>query len=44
MPPCTHISGSLPIDEGYKLPEIEIVHMSMLPFAESPGETDLSLL
>jgi hypothetical protein len=32
-PPYTHILGLLPIDEGYKLPEIEIVHMSMLPFA-----------
>ncbi len=37
-PPYTHISGLSLIDGGYKLPEIEVVHMSMLPFAKSPGD------
>jgi hypothetical protein len=37
-PPYTHISGSSPIDGGYKSPEIEIVHMIMLPFAKSLGD------
>jgi hypothetical protein len=36
-PPYTHISGSSPIDVGYKSSEIEIVHLGMLTFAESPG-------
>jgi hypothetical protein len=38
MPPYTHISGSSPIDGGYKSPEIEIVQLGMLSFAESPGD------
>jgi hypothetical protein len=37
-PPYTHISGSSPIDGGYKSSEIEIVHLGMLTFAESPGD------
>ncbi len=37
MPPYTHISGSSPIDGGYKSPEIEIVQLGMLLFVESPG-------
>jgi hypothetical protein len=37
-PPYTHISGSSPIDGGYKSPEIEIVNLGMLSFAESPGD------
>ncbi len=29
--------GKSPIDGGYKSPEVEIVNLSMLNFAESPG-------
>jgi hypothetical protein len=37
-PPYTHISGSSPIDGGYKFPEIEIVQLGVLLFAESSGD------
>jgi hypothetical protein len=37
-PPYVHISGSPPIDGGYKSPEIEIVNLGMLSFTESPGD------
>ena len=37
-PPHTHPRGSGPIDGGYKLPEIEIVNLSMLTFTDSPGD------
>ncbi len=36
--PYTHHSGKSPIDGGYKTPEFEIVNLSMLTFAESPGD------
>ena len=36
--PHTHARGSGPIDGGYKSPEIEIVNLSMLTFADSPGD------
>jgi hypothetical protein len=36
--PYMHISGSSPIDGGYKSSEIEIVNLGMLTFAESPGD------
>ncbi len=35
--PCTHHLGKSPIHGGYKSPEVEIVSLSMLNFAESPG-------
>jgi hypothetical protein len=35
--PYTHPSGKSPIDGAYKSPEVEIVHLCMLTFAESPG-------
>ncbi len=35
--PYTHHSGKSPINGGYKSPEVEIVNLSMLNFAESPG-------
>ena len=35
--PCTHHLGKSPIDGGYKSLEVEIVNLSMLNFAESPG-------
>jgi hypothetical protein len=35
--PYTHHSGKSPIDGGYKSLEVEIVNLSMLNFAESPG-------
>jgi hypothetical protein len=38
QPPHTHTRGSGPIDGGYKSPEIEIVNLSMLTFADSPGD------
>jgi hypothetical protein len=33
-----HPSGKSPINEGYKSPEVEIVNLAMLNFAESPGD------
>jgi hypothetical protein len=36
--PYTHHSGTSPIDGGYKTPDIEIVNIAMLNFAESPGD------
>ena len=38
VPPHTYARGSSPIDGGYKSPEIEIINLSMLTFAESPGD------
>ena len=35
--PHTHPAGKSPIDGAYKSPEVEIVHICMLTFAESPG-------
>ena len=35
--PYTHYAGKSPIDGSYKTPELEIVNLSMLTFAESPG-------
>jgi hypothetical protein len=34
----THPAGKSPIDGAYKSPEVEIVHICMLTFAESPGD------
>jgi len=36
--PYTHHSGNTPIDGGYKSPEVVIVNLPMLNFAESPGD------
>jgi hypothetical protein len=36
--PCTHINGSIPINGGYILPEIEVLSVCMLPFLDSPGD------
>ena len=36
--PYTHINGKIPIDGGYKSPEIEVLNVCMLPFLESPGD------
>jgi hypothetical protein len=33
----THPAGNSPIDGAYKSPDVEIVNLSMLTFAESPG-------
>jgi hypothetical protein len=33
-----HPSGKSPINRGYKSPEVEIVNLAMLNFAESPGD------
>ena len=35
--PYTHINGKIPIDGGYKSPEIEVLNVCMLPFLDSPG-------
>jgi hypothetical protein len=35
--PYTHPAGKSPIDGAYKSPEVEIVNLCMLTFAESPG-------
>ena len=36
--PYTHINGRIPIDGGYKSPEIEVLGVCMLPFLDSPGD------
>jgi hypothetical protein len=36
--PYTHINGSIPINGGYKLSEIEVLNVCMLPFLDSPGD------
>ena len=36
--PYTHHAGSSPIDGAYRSPEVEIVNLCMLNFAESPGD------
>jgi hypothetical protein len=36
--PYTHHAGKSPIDGAYKSSEIEIVNLSMLTFADSPGD------
>ena len=36
--PYTHINGSIPINGGYKSPEIEVLNVCMLPFLDSPGD------
>jgi hypothetical protein len=36
--PYMHHSGKSPIDGGYKTPEVEIVNLAMLNFAESLGD------
>ncbi len=36
--PYTHPTGKSSIDGAYKSPEVEIVHSSMLMFADSPGD------
>jgi hypothetical protein len=36
--PYTHPAGKSPMDGVYKSPEVEIVHLCMLTFAESPGD------
>ncbi len=36
--PCINHSGKSSIDRGYKTPEVKIVKLSMLTFAESPGD------
>jgi hypothetical protein len=34
----THHLGKTPIDGRYKTPEVEIVNLALLTFAESPGD------
>ena len=34
----THINGKIPINGGYKSPEIEVLNVCMLPFLDSPGD------
>jgi hypothetical protein len=36
--PYMHPAGKSPIDGAYKSPEVEIVNLCMLTFAESPGD------
>ncbi len=38
MAPYTHPAGKSPIDGAYKSVDIEIVNLSMLTFADSPGD------
>ncbi len=34
----THINGSIPINGKYKLSEIEVLNVCILPFLDSPGD------
>ncbi len=36
--PYMHHLGKTPINSGYRTPEVEIVKLAMLTFAESPGD------
>ena len=36
--PYIHISRKIPINGGYKSPEIEVPNVCMLPFLDSPGD------
>ncbi len=36
--PYTHHAGKSPIDGAYQSPEVEMVNLCMLTFAESPGD------
>jgi hypothetical protein len=36
--PYMHHAGKLPIDKGYKTPEVEIMNLALLNFAKSPGD------
>ena len=36
-PPNTYIGGTIPIDDGYKIPGIEVTAFCILGFMESPG-------
>ena len=36
--PHTHINRKIPINGGYKSPEIEVLNVCMLPFLDSPGD------
>ncbi len=38
VPPYTHHTGKVSIDGAYRSPEVEIVNICMLTFAESPGD------
>jgi hypothetical protein len=40
----THHSSKSPIDGGYKTPEVKIVNLAKLTFAESPGDHQLFVL
>ena len=37
-PPHTFIDGKIPIDAGYKTPDVEVTAFLMLSFMESPGD------
>ena len=37
-PPNTYINGEIPIDAGYKTPDIEVTAFCMLRFMKSPGD------
>jgi hypothetical protein len=36
--PYMHHAGKSPIDGGYKTPEVEIINLALLNFAENPGD------
>ena len=38
VPPNTYINGTIPIDAGYRSPDIEVMNFCMLPFINSPGD------
>ena len=37
VPPNTYINETIPIDAGYRSPDIEVTNFCMLPFITSPG-------
>ena len=38
VPPNTYITGTIPIDAGYRSPDIEVTNFCMLPFINSPAD------
>ena len=38
VPPNIYSNGRIPIDAGYKSPDVEVTNLCMLPFINSPGD------
>ena len=37
VPPNTYITGTIPIDTGYRYPDVEMTNFFMLTFINNPG-------